>query len=194
MERKNTSGQRKPKKVTEQGLKNAALFYLQRYSTSAENLRRVLTRRVERSARAHVTDSTNGKKLVDDIITNYCQVGLLNDQTYATAQITKYHRKGLSIKAIRAKLHAKGVGGDDVDRAINKLETSLANPDIAAAKVIAKRKNLGPYRVLNRTNHRQNDLATLARRGFSFIVARQVIDADCIVELEKLEELQYLRD
>ena len=41
--------QRKPpRKATAASLENAALYYLERFATSSENLRRVLMRRVER--------------------------------------------------------------------------------------------------------------------------------------------------
>ena len=45
-----------PKPVSERRLENVALFYLQQFAASAETLRRVLRRRVARSARIHGTD------------------------------------------------------------------------------------------------------------------------------------------
>jgi regulatory protein len=43
-----------PRKITEHSLRNIALHYLQRYASSKENLKRVLKRRVMRSAQFHV--------------------------------------------------------------------------------------------------------------------------------------------
>ena len=45
-----------PRKVSPAYLERAALAYLERFAASAESLRRVLLRKVERSARAHDTD------------------------------------------------------------------------------------------------------------------------------------------
>ncbi|MGY9106318.1 MAG: regulatory protein RecX, partial [Alphaproteobacteria bacterium] len=75
---------RKPRKATKKSLENAALFYLERYASSAENLRRVLLRRVERSARAHDTDRDEGAELVDGIIHRYKDANLLDDAVYAS--------------------------------------------------------------------------------------------------------------
>ena len=38
---------RNPRKVTPKNLDNAALYYLSRYATSAENLRRVMMRKIQ---------------------------------------------------------------------------------------------------------------------------------------------------
>ena len=65
MSKKAHRGEKLPRKVTLKSLENAALFYLQRYATSTENLRRVLMRRVDRSARAHSTDREEGSCFVD---------------------------------------------------------------------------------------------------------------------------------
>ena len=51
---------RNPRKVTPKYLDNAALYYLSRYATSAENLRRVMMRKIHRSANHHGTDVEDG--------------------------------------------------------------------------------------------------------------------------------------
>jgi len=51
---------RPPKKATATHLGNVALWYLQRFAASADSLRKVLMRRVEKSARAHGTDREEG--------------------------------------------------------------------------------------------------------------------------------------
>ena len=71
---------RKPRKATPQSLHNAALFYLERFSTSAENLRRVMIRRVERSVRIHETDRAEGLAAVDELIARFRKSGLLDDR------------------------------------------------------------------------------------------------------------------
>ena len=183
------SGRRKRRKATAQSLRNAALFYLQRYSTSAENLRRILMRRVERAAHAHGSDIKEGARFLDEIIIRYREMGLLDDRAYATAQTQSLHRRGTSLRAIRARLHAKGVGRKEIDRALTNLEPSTIDPDIPAAVIIARRRRLGPWRLSDRADHRQRDLATLARRGFSFAVATQVIDAESEALVEALVDV-----
>ena len=109
-----TQGRRRgPKKATAQSLRNAALYYLQRYASSAENLRRVLMRRVERASRTHETDVAACAEIVSEIIARYRETGLLDDEAYATAQAQSLHRRGTSLGAIRARLYGKGVGARD---------------------------------------------------------------------------------
>ena len=59
---------RVPRKMTPKRLQRVALHYLERYSSSSENLRRVLMRRVERSAWAHGTDREEGAAAIDAIV------------------------------------------------------------------------------------------------------------------------------
>ena len=181
---------RNPKKATAQSLRNAALYYLQRYASSAENLRRVLMRRVERAARVHDSDVEEGAAIVTEIIDRYREVGLLDDQAYATAQAQRLHRRGNSLRAIQARLHAKGVERDTIEQALSALDSAAGNPDISAAVIVTRRRRLGPWRISDRSEHRQQDLATLARRGFSFAIASQVIDAESVEFLEELREAQ----
>ena len=79
-------GRRCPRKATDTSLGNAALHYLGRYATSSWNLRRVLMRKVERSARFHGTDREAGAAVVDRLIARYEDSGLLDDGAYAEAR------------------------------------------------------------------------------------------------------------
>jgi regulatory protein len=186
--KKKQGRRRNPKKATAQSLRNAALYYLQRYASSAENLRRVLMRRVERASRVHGTDVEEGAAIVTEIIARYREAGLLDDQAYATAQAQSLHRRGTSLRAIRARLHAKGVERDTIEQALSALDTATRHPDISAAVVVARRRRLGPWRISGRLEYRQQDLAALARRGFSFAIASQVVDAESVEFLEGLAE------
>src|SRR5262250_3391175 len=77
---------RGPPPVTAERLEASALYYLQRFASSAENLRRVLERRVDRSARQHGTDRAAGRALVDALVQRLQAAGLLDDRFYAEAK------------------------------------------------------------------------------------------------------------
>ena len=169
---------RPPRKLDAGALERAARHYLERFASSAENLRWVLRRRVERSARTHGTDRAAGASLVDDLVARFQQNGLLDDAHYAAARAAGLARKGGSTRAIRARLRQKGVDRADIDRAIALLTEEFHEPDTAAAAVLVRRRRLGPHRPApQRAAHRDRDLAALARAGFGYDVARQVIDA-----------------
>lgn len=177
-----------PRKATRQSLENAALHYLERFAASADALRRVLMRRVERSAQAHDTDRAEGAAMVDAILERFRQSGLLNDAVYAEGRTATLHRRGASARGIRRQLAAKGVDRDTVEAAIARLAEEAPDPDFAAAIAYARRRRLGPWRGGDRATRRDRDLAALARQGFSYDVARRVIDAPSPEALENVED------
>lgn len=176
--RRGTPRRKAPKKATARHLENAGRHYLGRFASSAANFRRVMMRRVDRSARAHGTDREAGAAMVDELVARFAGAGLLDDATYARGRALTLFRRGASRRAIRGALNSKGVGGDDIDAALAHLADEAAEPELAAALTYAKRRRLGPFRAPSeRETRRQKDLAALARVGFGYGVARQVIEA-----------------
>jgi regulatory protein len=177
MERPNT--QRKlPKPATRERLERAALAYLERFASSAENLRRVLMRRVDRSARLHGTDRAEGAGWVDALVERYARAGLIDDRTYAEAVTRSLRRRGGSARMVKMKLAAKGVDADTVMAALDATGGADDASDLEAAFAYARRRRIGPFGpAAARKDRRMRDLAALARAGFSFGTARKVVDA-----------------
>jgi regulatory protein len=168
-----------PRRVNAEYLENAALHYLGRFASSSANLRRVLMAKVERSARAHGTDRDEGAALVEALIERYRRSGLLDDGAYAEAKASSLHRRGTSTRAIREKLALKGVGTELVDAALTVLDDDTpGDTELVAAVALARRRRLGPFRAKARADHHDKDLAALGRAGFSYAIARRVIDSD----------------
>jgi regulatory protein len=201
---------RKTRKITERSVENAALFHLQRFTTSAENLRRVLMRKVRRAARTHGGDDTeggvdteggndliaDGAAVVDGVIGRFVQAGLLDDHAYAEGRAASLHRRGMSVARIRQQLASKGIAAEAADHALAALASEIAGEtadgtargagvepavlDLAAAVNLARRRRLGPFRASSdRPRLREKDLAAMARAGFGYHLAVQVIDAAC---------------
>ncbi len=168
---------RAPRKATPKYLENAALHYLSRYATSAENLRRVMMRKVDRSARFHDTDAEEGQVHVEDMIRRFMASGLLNDAAYARARAESLHRRGNSARMIRSKLRQKGVAQDVIGLALEALGEDAAETELAAAAAYARRRRFGPYAARKPSaDQREKQLAALSRAGFSYDVARRVLD------------------
>jgi regulatory protein len=176
---------RGPKRATPEYLEKAALHYLERYASSAANLRRVLMGKVERSARAHGTDREDGARAVERIVRRFLGSGLLDDRAYAEGRAVTLHRAGHSMPAIRARLGQKGIDADTIDAALERLEDEAAKPELAAALRYARKRRLGPYRRDGRAEKRERDMAALARKGFPPDLARRIVDADDLTELEE---------
>lgn len=175
---------RKPAQATSRHLENVALFYLQRYASSTENLRRVLMRRVVRAAEAHGSDVEEGEAQVDALLGRLEAAGLLDDRRYADAAARGLARRGRSRRGIGATLLRKGVPADLARATVDRLEAEDPEVEIKAAVAYARRRRLGPYRPQeDRAERRVRDLAAMARAGFSTSVARAVVDS---VEVEDL--------
>lgn len=173
---------RGPKKATPERLEKSALFYLERFASSSENLRRVLMRRVDASAREHGTDPEEGARFIDSLIERYQRAGLLDDAAYTDARVASLHRRGLSDRAIAMKLRQKGVPAAFIEKSLEDLREEMradgADPNQEAALNYAKRRRIGPFRKTAREENRERDLAALGRQGFDYETARGVIDAE----------------
>src|SRR5258708_33641868 len=101
---------RPPPDVTPTALEKAAFHYLERYASSAENLRRVLMRRVERAVRAGAVERAEGRARVDAVIERLQARRLLDDAAYAEGRARSPRPKGRSRALIPRPPAAKGVG------------------------------------------------------------------------------------
>ena len=63
-----------------------ALAYLGRFSSSAENLRRVLMRRVRRRLGEDRAAALQAAPLIDGLVARYRETGLLDDAAYAAGR------------------------------------------------------------------------------------------------------------
>ncbi len=180
---------RGPRKATPKYLRNSALYYLQRYASSSAHLRRLLLAKVARSARAYDSDpemeAGKGAAAVEALIAELLGAGLLDDARYAGERARILHRRGASMRGIRAGLRAKGIEADDIERALAGLDEEAAEPELAAALAYARKRRLGPYGNPGaREDRREKDLAALGRKGFGYDLARRVIETDDLAELE----------
>ena len=175
------AGPRKPKrprKVTQKYLENAALHYLKRYAATQSQLQRVLMRRVDKSLKFHGGDRAEALMWLDALVATLVRGGLLNDEAYARMKATSLRASGRSTRMIAQKLRMKGVSAELVARKVADASSEVSDEE--AARIWARKKRLGPFRknAQTREENRQRDLAALARAGFSFGIAKKVIDSD----------------
>jgi regulatory protein len=167
---------RPPPKITPSYLENAALHYLERYSSSRANLRRVLMRKVDRSLAHWGGEKDEAAPLVEAVIAKLAGLGYLDDCAYAEIKARGLRRKGASARLIAATLAAKGV---EAETTIAALAGQDPDSELTAAFTLARRRRIGPFRPADkRAEFRAKDLSTLGRAGFSWEVARAVIEAE----------------
>ena len=163
-------------------LERWALGYLGRYASSAENLRRVLVRRVRRHSPEAAQQALG---LIDALVARYRQSRLLDDAAYTAGRVESLHRRGDSLRAIRARLAAKGVPAEIVADAVSGLRAAAPDPDLAAACAFARRRRLGPYRRAAAADPAR-ELGAFARAGFDRRVAEAVLGCADIDAVEAL--------
>lgn len=164
-----------PSSIDRAQLENWALSYLGRYASSAENLRRVLQRRVRRRlpqdndrAALNAADAE-----IVALVERYGAAGLVDDAAYAAARARSEAARGRPLRRIAAALAGKGIGAEEIDGAIGALREAAGDPDLAAAAAFARRRHLGPYR--RAPAERRRELAAFARAGFARRVAEAII-------------------
>ena len=164
-------------------LENKAVHYLGRYASTAQRLELVLSR----FARRKLADE-DPDRLADLISRKVeeCRArGYVDDRAFAEARSTSLRRQGASINNIRRKLAERGVDRDVITDVIDAQDTS-DDAELRAALIHAKRRRLGPY--ANADNLREGwqsrHLGSLARAGFSSVIARRVMAFDDIDSVE----------
>ncbi|TMJ59509.1 MAG: hypothetical protein E6G81_08890 [Alphaproteobacteria bacterium] len=155
-------------------IENWALYYLGRFASSAENLRRVLRRRARRRGGAEAARAAD--PLIDALIARvarYRESGLLDDAAYAAARARGRLARGEPLRRIAAGLASKGVDAEDRAAALDALRETAPDPDLAAACAFARRRRLGPYR--RGPADRNRELGSFARAGFGRREAEAVL-------------------
>lgn len=172
--------QKQPRKISAKYLENAALYYLQRYASSAENLRRVLTRKVQKSCTFHKMAPEEFYPVIDALIGRYVASGILDDSLYARGRVASLRRQGLSRQAIAARLQAKGLSRAQIDLALAEIDAEKGEEgaELQAALALARRKKIGRFRPSPAPDpkSRQKELAVMGRAGFSYEISRQALD------------------
>lgn len=174
-----------PVPPTPERLHARALRYLERFSTTAAHLRRVLLRRALRDAEALGLDPAATRRDVDAVVARVVAAGLVDDRLFAASRARRLAEAGRSPARIRQALQAKGLGEGAIAAAMGELAEEKGDPELAAAVAYARKRRLGPWRPAEaRAAHALKDLAALARAGFGYRVARLVVEAATPEDLE----------
>ncbi len=160
-----------PKTITADYLHNSGLYYLQRFAASSAHFRRVMMRKIDKSCMAHPDqDKEACKVLLEDVVAKFIRSGLLDDGAYLRGSVESLRRRGLSARAIEAKLAAKGVPQGQVRQALNDRDGEDKDADMTAAIRFAQRKRLGSK------GDPVKAMAAMARAGFDYETARKALD------------------
>jgi len=165
---------KRPPAVSRAALEAAALRYLERFDCSTARLRKVLTERIGKAARAGVEGAAEAPAIVEELLVRYQGSGLINDERFAKNFAARQQDRGASRRMIEQKLRARGISSEVFEQVAPRNQS--ADGELEAAQAFARRRRLGPHRKPEaREEFRRKDLMALARAGFSYDIASRVI-------------------
>ena len=166
-----------PKPPTKARLRNIALYYLERFESSEENLRKMLYRRIDKYVFANKEYNPNQAYLwADEVIKECLAQNFVNDERFADFKINDYLRAGKSKRYIEQKLKQKGIS----ETIVSQFFENSSYSELDTALQFVKKKKIGRFREneeVRKKNH-QKDLATLVRAGFDYDVAKAVLESE----------------
>ena len=100
------------------------------------------------------------------------EAGYINDEDFAAQWAAARTAKGMGIRRIRMELRQKGVDQAQIDQTLTAVdEDEWLSGALKAAQKAARGKNLSS------PADRQKIIATLARRGYDFSIARRALNS-----------------
>jgi regulatory protein len=152
-------------------LEQMALAYVNRFDCTASKLRRHLAERVRKQG-----GDENAEAWISELVERYLGSGVLNDARFAKNLASQLSTRGKSSRMISQKLAMRGVPSDVAQELMTSRRQDEPNAELDAARAFARKRRLGPHREpAQRAEHRQKDLAALARQGFSFDTAKKAL-------------------
>jgi regulatory protein len=160
-----------PAPLTRQKVEQMALAYVNRFDCTASKLKQHLTARVRK-----LGGEESSAAWIAELVERYQGSGVLDDARFARNLTSQLGARGKSTRAIAQKLAARGVSRDMAGELMARRKQDEPGAELDAARAYVRKRRLGPHRSAEeRDAHRQKDLASLARQGFSFDIARQAL-------------------
>ena len=157
-------------------IQNFAYSYLEKYSSSKQQLRTYLFKKLIKK-KQNITSKKEIFNLIDIVIANLVDQKLLSDKYYSDAKSKAFLRRGYSLNKIRYNLIKKGIDQKYIKDSISKIKENESDPDFFSAIKMCKRRRIGPIREeANRTIFFKKDVSILARSGFSYEISKKILD------------------
>ena len=157
-------------------IRNFAYSYLEKYSSSKQQLRTFLFKKFIKK-KQKISSKKEIFDLIDSIISSLVDQKLLSDKYYSDAKSKAFLRKGYSLNKIRYSLIKKGIDEKYIKASISKIKENESDPDFFSAIKICKRRRIGPTREeSNRPLFYKKDISILARYGFSYEISKKDLE------------------
>jgi regulatory protein len=157
--------------LTRQKLEQMALAYVNRFDCTASKLRQHLTQRVRK-----LGGDEHAAQWIAELVERYCGSGVLDDARFAKNLASQLTRRGKSSRVISQKLALRGVPSEVASELMTARRQDEPGAELEAALAYVRKRRLGSHRPAEqRAAYRHKDLASLARQGFSFDLAKKAL-------------------
>ena len=146
-----------------------AIYYLSKYSSSKKNLEFILKKKIrrlsdEKQIRFHLYNE------IQIIIEKLEKLNLINDQVFVESKIQSLQYQAKSQNYIKQYLLQKGIDKQIIEEQISLFYENNKNLEKENALKFAKKRNL-----LDKDQDYQKKLSKLARAGFSYDIAKEIL-------------------
>ena len=146
-----------------------AIYYLSKYSSSKKNLEFILKKKIrrlsdEKQIRFHLYNE------IQIIIEKLEKLNLINDQVFVESKIQSLQYQAKSKNYIKQYLLQKGIDKQLIEEQISLFYENNKNLEKENALKFAKKRNL-----INNNQDYQKKLSKLARAGFSYDIAKEIL-------------------
>ncbi|UYH54190.1 RecX family transcriptional regulator [Qipengyuania sp. SS22] len=177
-----TSGRarRRAKPLDRTRLEELAVSYVARFATSAGKLRAYLQRKLRE--RGFTEDEEPD---LDRLIAKFVDRGYVDDEAYGRAKASDLVARGYGARRVDQALRTAGID-EDLRHALEPEEAQKRQ----AAVVLARKRGFGPFGQQSDLGPeearklREKRLAALVRAGHDFDIARRIVEARTVEELE----------
>ena len=146
-----------------------AINYLSKYSSSKKNLERILKNKIRRT-NIEKKEKFTLYNSIPEIIKKLEKNNFINDYNYATSKVNLFISNGKSKIFIQNYLFKKGIDEKLSSKIFAELNEEDSNWEIKSAKTFARKKNL------QKDNNDEKNLSKMARAGFSYEIAKKILE------------------
>ena len=146
-----------------------AIYYLSKYSSSKKNLEFILKKKIrrlsdEKKVRFHLYNE------IQIIIEKLEKLNLISDQVFVESKIQSLQYQAKSKNYIKQYLLQKGIDKQLIEEQISLFYENNKNLEKDNALKFAKKRNL-----LDNDQDYQKKLSKMARAGFSYDIAKEIL-------------------
>lgn len=175
-ETKSTRKHRKARPLDETGLRDLAMNYVARFSTSAHKLEAYLVRKIRERGVAE-----DARLDPAAVVERMVELRYVDDEAYARARSGSLMRRGYGARRVEQTLRHDGIG-DELREDIAPSEYRRRE----AAIRLATKRGFGPFAKLELDQaKREKQIAAMARAGHDFATARLIVESERAEQLDE---------